>query len=104
MRVALMLAMAGVVMLGGCQKVTQKNFHKVQDGMTYVQVKDILGEGQQTSGVGLNLPGLEANATVYEWRNKDTGEWILIGFVNDKVKYKQYTGPSDEKKQRMMSS
>lgn len=97
MRGALVLAMAGVVILGGCQKVTQNNFHKVQNDMTYAQVKAILGEGKQTTGVGLNVPGLSASATVYEWVNDSTGERIVITFVNDKVTYSQYTGPGGKK-------
>ncbi len=79
-------AAALIVMLAACSKVTQDNFAKIQDGMSRAEVEAILGRPAEASSGGLaGLTGTSAT-----WKDKD-GAAITIQFVNDKVRFKQFS-------------
>lgn len=60
-------------------KVTMKDYNKLSIGMTYNQVKGILGEGQLISESEYIS---NDKSDVYSWVNRD-GTYISIVFVND---------------------
>ena len=69
----------------GCgSKVTQENFDKVQAGMSREDVKSILGEPTESSGVGVGALSGDA------WVWKKNGTVITIQFVGGKVLAKQF--------------
>ena len=61
-------------------KITMDLYNKIQDGMTYAQVKDILGEGMLTSESML----LDDDWSVYQYVNKDESN-ASFTFINDKL-------------------
>jgi ATP-dependent DNA ligase len=72
-------------LLVGCgSKVTQDNFDKIQAGMTREEVKSILGEPTESSGVGVGAISGDA------WVWKKDGTVITIQFVGGKVLAKQF--------------
>lgn len=48
-------------------KITLDKFNQVKEGMSYDQVKDLLGEGQVISQTKI----MDAESTMYSWMNKD---------------------------------
>lgn len=63
----------------------EREFDRVENGMSKAEVFDILGEPTETSG--LELGGLSGTSAV--WENDRTR--MTIQFINDKVKIKQFT-------------
>ena len=61
-------------------KVTMEKYNKIKSGMTYDQVKEILGEGQLISETEL----MGTKDQMYEWINSD-GANMNITFQNGKV-------------------
>lgn len=61
------------------QKLTQENFNKINNGMSYAEVVKVLGEPVSSQGGG--VLGITASTSV--WREKNTE--VTIIFVNDKV-------------------
>lgn len=61
-------------------KVTMDKYNKINNGMTYDQVKAILGEGQLTSQTDL----LGSKSEIYEWINSD-GANMNVTFEDGKV-------------------
>ena len=43
LKVLTLIIMMGVLLLWGCSKLTQENYDKIKPGMTYGQVKAIIG-------------------------------------------------------------
>jgi outer membrane protein assembly factor BamE (lipoprotein component of BamABCDE complex) len=72
--------LAGVV---GCNKVSRENYDKVQPGMTVQQVKDILGNPDETKSGGVNVLGVSADKTTMTWKSGDKN--ITVTFVGDNV-------------------
>ncbi len=67
----------------GCSKVTKENYTKVESGMTVQQVKDILGNPDETKSGGVSVLGVGADTTTMTWKSGDKS--ITVTFVNDKV-------------------
>ena len=71
-------------LLGGCSKITQANYDKIETGMTYQEVVDILGapdEMQDVMGAKNCVWGKEPNV-------------INIKFIGDKVVFHSAKGLS----------
>lgn len=86
--VLLSAALFLLAVLGACgSKVNQDNFDRVQVGMTFEEVRKILGPATESSSVQIgDLSGTSASWVSEEGR-------IQIQFLNDKVKIKQFTKP-----------
>lgn len=79
---AVLLASA---LLAGCgSKITQENFDKIQTGMSREDVKAILGEPTESSGVSIGTISGDS------WVWKKDGTVITIQFVGGKVLAKQF--------------
>jgi hypothetical protein len=81
---SLLLALSFAVLLTGCNKVTQDNFSKIQDGMTMEQVSAIIGAPTKTESVGVG----PLSGTTAEWINGDNT--ISIQFLNKQVRLKSF--------------
>lgn len=68
-------------------KVNQKNYEKIQNGMTLEEVKNILGEPTNSSSAGIG----PLSAATAEWKSKE-GAMISLQFVNNKVKMRTFKG------------
>jgi hypothetical protein len=81
------LAIAALVLLAACSKVTQENFAKIQDGMSEQEVTAILGSpAESSSGSILGISG-----TSSKWMGGDAT--IAIRFVNGKVALRSFDKP-----------
>jgi hypothetical protein len=78
------LALAALLALAACSKVTEQNFAKVQDGMTEQQVIELLGKPTESSSV--NILGLSGTSS--KWVEKDAV--ITVQFVNGKVRARSF--------------
>jgi hypothetical protein len=79
---AVLLASA---LLAGCgSKITQENFDKIQTGMSREDVKAILGDPTESSGVSIGTISGDS------WVWKKDGTVITIQFVGGKVLAKQF--------------
>lgn len=78
--------LAASLVLVGCSRITQTNFQKIQDDMSYEQVVAILGAPTESKSVGIG----PLSATTAEWRDK-SGAFVSIQFLNDKVKLKSFS-------------
>ncbi|HTQ78270.1 MAG TPA: outer membrane protein assembly factor BamE [Burkholderiales bacterium] len=78
------LALAGLLALAACSRVTQENFAKINMGMTEEQVQAILGSPTESSSKSL----LGLSGTSSRWSSG--AAVITIGFVNGKVALKNY--------------
>jgi outer membrane biogenesis lipoprotein LolB len=74
-----LLAVAALVLITACSRLTEDNLQKVHNGMTSAEVKDILGEptSSQTGGA-LGITG-----TTYTYHTSTSD--VTITFVDDKV-------------------
>jgi outer membrane protein assembly factor BamE (lipoprotein component of BamABCDE complex) len=75
----LLIAVAALVLITACSRLTEDNLQKVHNGMTTDEVKTILGEptSSQTGGA-LGITG-----TTYTYHTSTSD--VTITFVNDKV-------------------
>lgn len=64
-------------------KITLEKYNQVKDGMTYDQVKAILGEGQITSQTKI----MDIESIIYTWTNKD-GSNMNCTFTSGKMALK----------------
>ena len=81
-------ALAALLFLAACSKVTQENFAKVQNGMTEQEVIAILGNPtESTSRDVLGITG-----TSSRWASGDAE--ITIRFVGGKVALKSFDKPA----------
>lgn len=81
-------ALALVLLLAACSKVTQENFAKIRDGMTEQEVQAVLGsptESNTTTVLGIS-------GTSSRWVSGDTV--ITIRFVNGKVALSSFDKPA----------
>jgi hypothetical protein len=79
-----------LVGLSGCDKVTRKNYAKIENGMTVSQVEKILGPGTENVGVAGAVGKLAGSAKVLTWG--DDQKSITVTFANDKVVAKMAQG------------
>jgi len=77
-------ALAALLALAACSKVTQENFAKISTGMTEDQVHAILGGPSQSSSTSV----LGLSGTSSKWVGRDAV--ITIGFANGKVVLKDF--------------
>jgi len=70
-------------------KYTYDMYKKIETGMSYEQVKGILGEG--TEQASSEDKSIDLVIKAYSWQNKD-GSNISITFENDKVSNKAQAG------------
>lgn len=98
-RICLSIALVACLALAGCEaKVTTENYDKVTNGMSYSQVKKILGAGKDDTshaGTSISAPGIsqtsKSNDVIYVWEDEFGGK-IVIVFQDDKVVQKSKTG------------
>ncbi len=94
----LVVAMAALLMPGCEAAVSDESFDQITTGMTYDQVKNILGEGtkEDVSGVTISSGGIAGGSantpttTTYSW--KSGGKQIVIEFKDQKVLNKRKMG------------
>lgn len=63
--------------------ITMDNYNKIENGMTYEQVKSILGEGEVTSQTEM----INNKSIMYSYINKD-GSYASFTFTNDSMSIK----------------
>jgi len=80
----LLAALALVAALAGCGRVSQANFNRIDEGMSYDQVVRILGRPTDSKGIGIGpLSGTSAT-----WKGREGT--ITIQFLNEKVRIKRF--------------
>lgn len=80
-------ALAALLLLSACSKVTQDNFARIQDGMTEQEVAAILGSPAESSSTSV----LGISGTASKWTGGDAV--ITVRFVNGKVALKSFEKP-----------
>ncbi len=82
----------GSMLLVGCgsSKVTKTNYEKVETGMTLEQVESVLGEGTETTSMGVQIGDTGGSAAIYVWEEGD--KKITVTFKDNKVVTKMQTG------------
>jgi hypothetical protein len=83
-RVCATALLASALLVGCGSKITQENFDKIQTGMSREDVKAILGEPTESSGVSVGAISGDS------WVWKTDGTVITIQFVGGKVLAKQF--------------
>lgn len=84
----LMMAVMGILACSG--NVTQANFNRVENDMSFDQVVDVLGEPTESKSMGIgSLSGTSAR-----WESDDAV--ITITFVNQEVMTKNFKSKSGE--------
>jgi hypothetical protein len=78
------LALAALLLLAACSKVTQENFSRIKDGMSEAEVAAILGAPTDSSSASV----LGITGTASRWSGGDA--LIVIRFVNGKVAVKSF--------------
>ncbi len=81
------LALAVLLLLAACSKVTQENFAKIQNGMSEAEVHALLGKPGESS----NITVLGLSGTSSRWVSNDG--MIAVQFVNGKVRAKSFERP-----------
>lgn len=80
---------------GGTAKYTMEKFNQVQPGMTYEQVKDIMGDPGKMNGEtkSPSIEGVMDEITIrsYQWQNSD-GSNMIVSFTNNQVDTKAQAG------------
>jgi hypothetical protein len=84
-------AIAAVLLLAACSKVTQENFSRIQDGMSEQEVAALLGS--PTSSSSVQVLGISGTSSI--WESGDSN--ITIRFVNGKVALKSFDKPAARK-------
>jgi hypothetical protein len=84
------LAVAALLLLGACSKVSQENFSKVRQGMTEHEVAAILGSPTESNSRDV----LGISGTASRWVGSDAV--ISIRFVNGKVALKSFDKPDQK--------
>jgi len=79
-RAITLLAVAALVLVTACSRLTEDNLDKIQNGMTTTDVKAILGE--PTTSDTSNALGI-VTGTTYTYHTSKAD--VKIIFVNDKV-------------------
>jgi len=85
------LALAALLLVAACSKVTQENFAKVQDGMSEQDVRALLGDPSESSSAQI----LGVSGTSSRWVAGETV--VTVRFVNGKVALKTFNQPAAKK-------
>jgi hypothetical protein len=75
-----LFAIAALLLVAACSKLTEDNLQKIHGGMTTDEVKAILGE--PTDSQTKTMPVL-GSSTVYTYHTGSSN--VVITFINDKV-------------------
>lgn len=78
---AAVLVMAALL-LTGCTRLTQENFNRIEEGMSFEEVRTILGEPTESKSIGIG----SLSGTAATWEDGKTR--ISIKFLNEKVQLK----------------
>jgi len=78
-------ALALLLVLAGCSKVTQENFNRIRDGMTENEVQSILGLPAASSR--MDVGGFSGTSS--SWRSGDAE--ITVRFLNGKAVLKSFS-------------
>lgn len=93
--IALVVGLGLVIGLGGCSKLSTKNFDKIHPGMTLGQVEKILGK-DETGGPVAETPGLPEATEIMTWSEKKDkkhpGKSISVGLKDGRVVGKAASG------------
>jgi hypothetical protein len=81
------LALAALLALSACSKVTQENFAQIRDGMSEQEVYALLGQPSESSSISV----LGLSGTAARWVAKDAV--ITVQFFNGKVRLKNFEKP-----------
>ncbi len=84
------LALAALLLLAACSKVTQENFGKIREGMTEQEVHALLGSPTETATRSV----LGISGTSSRWAG--SGAVITVQFVNGKVALKSFDRPAEK--------
>lgn len=92
------LVFVAMLMLGCSstpKKVTMEKFNKIQTGMSYNEVKAVMGDAGEL-GAETTMPAVPGvmgalNNKIYMWKNSD-GSNMNVQFQNDKVMGKAQAG------------
>ncbi|MCP8968960.1 hypothetical protein [Ectobacillus ponti] len=97
MKRILTAALAGSLLLAGCSsskvqskpetKITVENVSKIKKGMTYEEVKTILGPESK-----IIEKNEERKAGIYGWDGPNKGVFVIISFAENKVLMIQQQG------------
>ncbi len=90
MRRLLLLAILLLALTVACSKVTRKNFERIETGMSYDEVVEVLGEPTESSSAGFG----PFSAGSAEWQGSDGS--ISIQFLNEKVQVKSFQSPGGD--------
>ncbi len=85
------LAVAALLLIAACSKVTQENFARVQDGMGEQEVAALLGSPAESSTTSV----LGISGTSSKWTSGDAV--ITVRFINGKVAMKNFDKPRAKK-------
>jgi hypothetical protein len=86
------LAVAAVLLIAACSKVTQDNFAKIQEGMSEQEVMAVLGSPTESNSINV----LGVSGTASRWVGGDAV--ITVSFVNGKVALKTFDKPGGPQK------
>jgi hypothetical protein len=76
--IGLLICISALIAACG-SKITQENFDKVKEGMTFEEVKSLLGAPSDSSSAGIG----PFSGTTASW--KDKKQTVTIVFINGKV-------------------
>jgi hypothetical protein len=76
---AALLAVAALLLVAACSRLTEDNLEKVHNGMTTTEVKAILGDPTSVQASG--VLGITGTTYTYHTGSSD----VKITFLNDKV-------------------
>lgn len=93
--VLIAMALFTAVGCGNTNKYTMDKFNQIQTGMTYDQVKSIMGDAGQvtTESQSPAIPGVSDEVVIkgYQWQNGD-GSNAQVMFMNNQVDTKAQAG------------
>lgn len=91
----LTMALFAAVGCGSTNKYTLDKFNQIQTGMTYDQVKSIMGDAGQftTESKSPAIPGVSDEVVIkgYQWQNGDVSNAQIV-FMNNQVDTKAQAG------------
>lgn len=80
-------AVALMLIVTACSKVTEENFAKVQEGMTEQEVLALLGTPSESNSVSI----LGVSGAAWRWAGRDAV--VVVHFVNGKAALKSWEKP-----------
>jgi len=87
----ILVLIASSLLIACTSKISQENYNKITTEMSYADVEKILGKPTNTNQLAFG----EISAATAIWEGKK-GK-VVIQFLNDKVKLKNFSGSGVEK-------